>query len=69
MRRRWIAALIFATAIVFSAGGTALGYWVIPDKGESGDCIIARAILERGVIDDSSLNIRAWIDIYDEDCR
>ena len=71
MRRRLVIALIAATALTFLIGGTALGYWVIPNpKGESGDCIIARAILERGTLDDSSLDIiRAWIEIYDEDCR
>lgn len=70
MRRRWIAALVFATALVFALAGTAVGYWVLPEgKGESGDCIIARAILERGLLSDPGLDINAWIDIYDDNCR
>ena len=43
MRRRWIVALVLATALVFSLAGTAVGYWVLPEgKGESASCIILR---------------------------
>ena len=38
MRRRWVAALILAVAIIFSAGGIAIGLWVIPEGKSAGDC-------------------------------
>ncbi len=38
MRRRWIAALVLATSLVFLIAGTALGYWVIPEGKGAADC-------------------------------
>lgn len=64
MRRRWVAALILATAIVFSAGGTALGYWVIPDsKGPTAECISARHFLNTDDYD------QTVADYYNAHCR
>jgi hypothetical protein len=56
---------------VFSLAGVAAGYWVVPEgKGESGDCIVLRAMLERGIsgrVDGETLNnVR---DSYDDTCR
>ena len=38
MRRRSVLALILAVAIIFSAGGAAIGYWVIPEGKSAADC-------------------------------
>ena len=66
MRRRWVAALVLATALVFLVAGTALGYWVIESKGESAACIAYRGGLERG--DSRGISFEELIELYDEFC-
>ena len=72
MRRRWVLALLLATAILFSLAGTTLGYYVIPDsKGKSADCIILSHDLEGLTYSPGSNNQRAndVVAKYNAECR
>ncbi len=43
MRRRWVLALVLATALVFTGVGVAVGYWGVPEGKSAADCEAAVA--------------------------
>jgi hypothetical protein len=66
MRRRYVLALVFATALIFALVGTAFGRYAIPySDSESGVCIAFRSELEKGTGD----RVPEIAKAYDEVCR
>jgi hypothetical protein len=65
MRRRYVLALVLATALISALAGTAIGRWAWSDtKGPSSTCLILR----RG-IDNGAPYPQSAYDQYDRDCR
>ena len=73
MRRRYVLALVLATALIFTLGGTAFGRYVWTGEGESGSCIYARNKLEHlATADNLGINdepILTYRNVYDQHCR
>ena len=70
MRRRWIAALVLTTSLVFLIAGTALGYWVIPDNGPTAQCLALRTfILDGRLYDLEDDAYTVVLDEYNQNCR
>ncbi|MEO8458331.1 MAG: hypothetical protein ABI559_11010, partial [Chloroflexota bacterium] len=72
-RRRWVVALVFATALIFALAGLGSGYALWHEgQGESGECLLYRAIIQdRGVTTTgaTSEQIATALQAYDQFCR
>ena len=65
MRRRYVLALVLATALIFTLAGIAFGHYVWDDsKGPTALCLRFRHLLNT----DSGLSGEAFT-YYDEECR
>jgi hypothetical protein len=71
MRRRWVLAIVLATAITFALVGTAIGYWVVPDpKGESAQCVVLSNDLKKlTYLSTGGTSGKSVVDAYNSQCR
>lgn len=71
MRRRYVLALVLATALIFALAGLGVGYGVwYQDQGESAACIRFRDLIEQNTdYEGPSSDERAVMTAYDDFCR
>jgi len=65
-------AVLFATAVLFLLGGTAIGYYVVPDsKGRSAQCIVLANDLEGLTYNGGTRSSTASkiVEMYNDHCR
>jgi hypothetical protein len=66
MRRRYVLALVLATALIFALAGTAFGHYVVPrSKSDSAQCLATRHAIDTGQPDP----VPEAYAYYDANCR